>query len=81
MNCDDFKRWMLDVNFEDPAAEQLAQAHIDVRANCEKLYRLDLAMERCLGDAMTPISPPADLASKIKLDLHSIPAKPKKTTT
>ncbi len=80
MNCSDFKRWMLDVKFEDPSAEQFAQAHIDVCASCKKLYRMDLAMERCLGDAMTQINPPADLVSKIKQDLHSIPAKPKKTT-
>ena len=71
---------MLDVSSEDPAAEQLAQAHIDVCAQCEKLHRMDLAMERCLSDAMTPISPPADLVSKIKQDLHSIPAKQKKIT-
>jgi hypothetical protein len=40
---------------------------------------MDLTLEAHFSDAMTQMSPPADLVSKIKQDLHSVPAKQKKT--
>ena len=74
MNCSEFKSWMLDIKAGDPASRQSPQAHIAVCAKCEKLYRLDLAMEKQFGDALNPKRPPMDLISKIKKDLDSIPS-------
>ena len=79
MNCKEFKSWMLDIKAGDPASRQSAQAHIAVCAKCEKLYSLDLALEKQFGDALNPISPPMDLISKIERDLDSIPSGQKKS--
>ena len=66
MNCKEFKTWMLDKKACDPASGQSAQAHIALCAKCEKLYSLDLAMEKQFSDALNPISPPTELISKTK---------------
>lgn len=47
---------------------------------CEKLYTLDQSLEARFKESLAEIDPPADLYTKIKLDIPSAPAKKKGST-
>ena len=79
MNCIEFKHWMLDANAADSALAQTAKLHRAGCPHCETIYRLDQSMESQIKHSLTEIDPPADLYSRIKLDIPSAPVKRQKS--
>jgi anti-sigma factor RsiW len=75
MNCIDFKTWILDINAHDPSSAQEAKSHMAVCPKCEKLYALDQLVEVQFNGSLAKIDPPADLYTRIKLDIPSAPTQ------
>jgi anti-sigma factor RsiW len=75
MNCIEFKTWILDINAHDRSSAQAAKSHMAACPKCEKLYALDQLVEVQFNGSLTKIDPPADLYTRIKLDIPSAPAK------
>ncbi len=69
MNCIEFKTWILDINAHDQSSTQAAKSHMAVCSKCEKLYSLDRLVEKRFNESLAMVDPPADLATKIKLDI------------
>jgi len=77
MDCIDFKNWLLDIDTHDQSCVQEAQTHMAACPSCQKLYTLDQFAEERLQESLTMIDPPADLYTRIKLDIPAGPTKRK----
>jgi len=75
MNCIEFKTWILDINAHDQSSAQEAKSHMALCPKCEKLYALDQLVEVQINGSLEKIDPPADLYTRIKLDIPSAPSK------
>ena len=71
MNCDEFKIWMLDKDVHDRADDQEAEAHRSTCVGCKAIYSLDATIEKQIENELAPVSPPADLYSRIEGNIRS----------
>jgi len=77
MYCIDFKNWLLDIDTTDQSCVQEAKTHMAACPSCQKLYTLDQLAEERFQESLAMIDPPADLYTRIKLDIPAGPTKRK----
>ncbi|CAB1077581.1 hypothetical protein D1AOALGA4SA_5367 [Olavius algarvensis Delta 1 endosymbiont] len=77
MDCIDFKNRLIEIDTQDQSCVQEAQIHMAACASCQKLYRLDQLAEERFQESLAMIDPPADLYTRIKLDIPARPIKRK----
>lgn len=66
MNCQGFKRWLIDHDEFNAPHSDAAQAHVNRCHSCQRLYEADQSMEAVLKRGMQPVAPPPGLIGRAR---------------
>ena len=69
MNCQEFKTWLHDKNQDSHSESEHALRHMEDCQTCQKLFRLDAAVEERIRESLLQLDPPQDLMGRIKNDI------------
>jgi len=71
MNCEKFKRWLIDHHHFDSRGTSAAREHMKRCESCQKLHDIDQSVEVIIKDGLRPVAPRPGLVARARRRVES----------